>query len=56
MRGRGIKKVLIFGLSNWVDGSVIAETEKILGGGAGMGGTGREVIDSQILIGIYFHR
>lgn len=45
MRGKGIKKVLIFGLRKWVDGSVIAEMEKILGGGAGIGSTGREVID-----------
>lgn len=48
-KGRDIKKVLIFVLSNWVDGGVIVETEKILGGGAGIGEkirtTGREVTD-----------
>lgn len=36
MRGGGIKKILIFGLSNWLGGGVTAEMEKILGG-AGIG-------------------
>lgn len=47
MRGRGIKKIMIFGVSNWVGGGVIAEMEKIWGG-AGVGekiSSGREVID-----------
>lgn len=37
MKGRGVKEILIFGFRSWVDGGVVAEIEKILGGGAGMG-------------------
>lgn len=47
MRGRGIRKILIFGLTNWVGGGVIVEVEKILGG-ARFGekiSSGREGID-----------
>lgn len=29
--GRGIRKILIFGLSNWVGGGVTVEVEKVLG-------------------------